>query len=472
MLEAQITLVYKMHMKRDATTLLLRWLDGPGRKPLIVRGARQVGKSFLVNGLSVHCERHVVSVDLERHPELDAVFATRNLNLIMRELSVICKRAIDDDDCILFLDEIQACPQALPCLRYFYEDRPQLPVIAAGSLLEQLLANHSFSMPVGRIEYLFLGPLTFEEYLAAKQEDYLLELLHDWSWASDPFPEQAHRALVDHLRLFMLAGGMPEAMACALATDDLSQVDRRHASLLETYSDDFAKYARSDHLLRLRRIFDYIPAHAGEKVVYRTIDPDTQSRELRRSIELLTQARVVLPVHRSTSASVPVAAGVDHKVYKLFFLDCGLLAHRSGIRWIEDRDLRTQRFINEGNLAEQFLAQHLLLGSGVQERPELFYWLRDGRSTNAEIDFLLPVGSTVVPVEVKAGKSGAMKSLLHYVHTYGTPTALRFDLNPPSAMKAEHRIKDAAVSFTLLSLPLYFVGQSRRLLREWEQTTQ
>ncbi|MCP4668711.1 MAG: ATP-binding protein [Deltaproteobacteria bacterium] len=434
---------------------------------MVIRGARQVGKSTLVrrfaeeNGLTLH------EINLERHPKLVDVFVSHDTIKILKELEYICKKGpIQKEGSLLFLDEIQAVPIAIQALRYFYEDCPELPLIAAGSLLEFSLSKHAYSMPVGRIEYLFLGPVTFQEALAALDETDLLHLLKGYV-LPDIFPMAGHERLLDILAMYFLTGGMPEAVQVYMDTKDLNRVFDVHASIIETYKDDFAKYATQADLLRLHRVFDYVPISVGNRIKYVRIDPHEQARDLRRALDLLTKAQVVMKAYHTDASGIPVRASIDQRKFKAFFMDCGLMNSMCGVRWISPDDLRTKDFVNKGRVAEQFIAQHIAFSGASNKSPSLTYWLREGKSSNAEIDFILQLGQSVVPVEVKAGKSGTLKSLLQFGYEKQIPAAIRFDMNTPSFQKVKHSIRQATgtaeVFFDLLSLPLYMVEEAERI---------
>lgn len=456
-----------MTMKRFAEDTLNTWYRRKSRKPLVVRGARQVGKSTLVRGFAQKHNLTLHEINLERYPELENIFKRMDTAEILRELEFISgKGKITANNSLLFLDEIQAAPLAIKALRYFYEDHPDLPVIAAGSLLEFTLADHSYSMPVGRIEYLFTGPMTFEEFLTARDEPQLLQLIRSYDFQS-PFPVTAHQKLLNYQREYLLTGGMPEAVLRYIENRDFDEVLNVHSSIVQTYRDDFAKYARGSDLNRLHRVFDYVPSAAGEKIKYRNIDENEQSRELRKAIDLLEKAGVVSCVYHSKVSGLPIKAGMNSKVFKMFFLDVGLMNYICGIRNISLQQLEKREFINEGKMAEQFIHQHLLRIGRQMEKPQSFYWLREGRSANAEVDFVIQEAGQILPVEVKAGKSGALRSLLRFMAEKRPGTAVRFDLNPPSVMDVSHKVtgQDGEVEFRLISLPLYMVEQLPRLFQ-------
>lgn len=454
-------------MKRHAEKRLGEWFENPKRKPLVIRGARQVGKSTLVRQFAEENRLIFHEVNLERHPRLTDVFFGHDTHRILKELEFICQKGpINKPGSILFLDEIQSVPIAIQTLRYFYEDYPELPVVAAGSLLEFSLSKHAFSIPVGRIEYLYLSPVTFKETISALGEDDLLQLLEGYA-LPDVLPTTAHERLLEILRIYFLIGGMPEAVQVYIDTRDLNKVFDVHSSILDTYRDDFAKYGTQAELLRLHRVFDYIPVSAGDRIKYVRIDAHEQAGNLRNALDLLSKAQVVMKVFHSDASGIPVQASIDHRKFKTYFMDCGLMNSMCGIQWISPNELESKDFINKGRVAEQFIAQHIAFLGKSNKRPSLTYWLREGRSSNAEVDFVLQLGNQIVPVEVKAGKSGSLKSLLQFVHQKATPTAIRFDLNVPSLQKVRHSIRQAShtvdVSFDLLSLPLYMAEEVERI---------
>lgn len=461
---------------RSASDALAGWHDSPRRKPLVLRGARQVGKSTLVREFARVRGLDLLEVNLERHRTLESVFASLDVSRIILEIEALAGRAGTDAQSLLFLDEIQATPSAIAALRYLHEERPGLPVIAAGSLLEAVLRDHDFPMPVGRIQYLHLGPMSFNEYLGAV-EPRLLGLIQSWVPGA-PFAATAHRALVNRQREFLFVGGMPEAVASFAAGEGINTVRDVHRSIASTYQDDFAKYGGgASSLARLQRVFHYLPGAIGEKVKYSNISREERARELKAAIDLLALARVIWRVHHGDCAGLPLNAQIDPHRYKCLFLDVGLVAHITGVGWPDLSGQDDRRLVNEGGLAEQFIGQHLLFRHGGKEEPFLCYWLREGKRTNAEVDYVIDHTRQIIPVEVKAGRAGSLKSLHAFfarqLKGRAPRTALRFDLNPPSLGDHDHRLSDGSgveVQYKLLSLPLYMVGETTRLLSDLRET--
>lgn len=460
-------------LRRCEESCLSTWYQKQNRKPVVIRGARQVGKSTLVRSFAEGAGLTLAEVNLERQPELAQAFESKDTARILRELEATTRIDLNGNKTLLFLDEIQACPSALPALRYLYEERPALPVVAAGSLLEFLLADHRFSMPVGRIEYLHLGPMGFGDFVEALEEPFLLKLIRTWR-VGEPIAEAAHRSLLDLQRQYLLVGGLPEAVREYSRSRSFTPVRDVHASIAATYQDDFSKYAQTPtSRLRLRTTFGRLPSLVGQKLKYSNVSREDRARDVRDAVDMLAQARVAWKVHHSDCSGVPLEAGVHSRVFKCLFLDIGLMNHMLGLSWAEIGRWDERQLVNEGSLAEQFVGQHLLFRHGCTTPPSLYYWLREGKTDNAEVDYVISSGRWIVPVEVKAGKAGSLRSLHQFVNSKLSrpprlPVAVRFDLNSPSRHKLEHSLTsaDAKAAYELLSLPLYMVEQLERLLRD------
>jgi uncharacterized protein len=452
-------------MKRKQLPQLNRWLYKKKRKPLILRGARQVGKSTLVHIFAKEHGLDLIEINLELHRELESVFSELDMNNILRNIQSISGKKIHDKS-LLFLDEIQATPHAIAALRYFYEEHPDLAVIAAGSLLEFTLADHSFSMPVGRVEYLHIGPMSFLEYLRAI-DPYAYEEISSWSWG-ESLPTATHKKLLTHQRTYLLVGGMPEAVDVYRESQSFHDVTEVQRSICNTYMDDFSKYAKNRDLTELQFLFRNIPSHIGKKIKYSSILPDAISSRTKDLLLLLERARVISISTKTHANGVPLGAESDPKFRKPLFLDVGLVSHLLGLNWGAMDQIGEKKLINEGSLAEQFIGQHLLCEN--QSFPELFYWARESRKSNAELDYIINVGGRVLPVEVKAGVSGTLKSLHQFMYEKNSPYALRFDLNPASLQKVNTIIKTATgtakVSYQLISIPLYAIEKVSGFVEE------
>jgi predicted AAA+ superfamily ATPase len=447
-------------MYRYQLQFLQDWLHSKNRKPLIIRGARQVGKSTLVELFAQQQSIPLLNVNLERYPELASTFSSNDPQQILSAIEVLPKVPELDDSSILFLDEIQAVPSAIPALRYFYEDTPSIPVMGAGSLLEFTLSDHNFSMPVGRIQYLHMGPMTFSEFLLAVQEDKLHKLIASYL-PGDTIPEIAHQRLLQLLRQYYFVGGMPEAVSVYADTNSFRAASEVHNSIIETYREDFPKYANNRNLNRMLNVFNFAARNAGLKVKYSNISREEQSATLKKDLELLCMSRVISKVLHSHCSGLPLQASLDERVYKLLFLDVGLMNAISGLNWRSLSQLDDQHLINEGAIAEQFIGQHLQALLADSPNRELTYWLREGRSANAEVDYVVALSGGVVPIEIKSGASGSMKSLHQFMGEKNARVAVRFDSSLPTTSTVEAIISSGkqrkVVSYPLLSLPLYLV---------------
>ena len=458
-------------MDRHQLTDLSDWLHSPRRKPLIIRGARQVGKSTLVELLAKEEGRGLSTVNLERHPDLGQVFASNDPSAIVNLLQSTLDTPFSADG-LLFLDEIQAAPAAIASLRYFLEEMPHLPVVAAGSLMEFTLAEHTFSMPVGRVNYLHVGPMTFTEFLNATGKGGLARTIAEFEWPTNrdiPIPKVIHERLWEQLRLYQYVGGMPEAISVFADTGSLRNVDEVHASITGTYHDDFPKYAARRDMTRMLRVFNFAARQPGRKVKFSNISPNDQSATLRRDIDLLAMARVVAKVTHSACSGLPLQADLKENVYKLLFLDVGLMNAICGVGWETIQATGATDLVNAGTSAEQFIGQHLQYLLAQRPNRELTYWLREGRSNNAEVDYVVELAGQIVPIEVKAGRVGTLKSLHQFMAEKESPLAVRFDASPPSLqeVRTEVRIKNSSrlVRYWLLSLPLYLVERLPNIVK-------
>ncbi|MBL7669891.1 MAG: ATP-binding protein [Bdellovibrionaceae bacterium] len=416
-----------MSLFRLASDDLKKWFAGKMRKPLVIRGARQVGKSTLVQNFAIESKLDLLEINFEIKSLKSLEARTLNPESLFLEIEALFDQKLSEST-LIFFDEIQKQPAILPALRYFREKLPNVPIIAAGSLLEFVLKKHDFDMPVGRIEYLHLGPLTFSEFLFARKKKLLWSQVGDSFDRNLPLTIAQHEQMNEAFREYIFVGGMPEAVSTFISTKDPKEVRRVHASIVETYRDDFPKYANQTATNYLGAVFEKLPQTLGRKVKYASLSQDFQSRDIKMAIELLCLARVVLPCYHSNGSGLPLAAQKDPSVFKLYFLDVGLYNFLMGITWMQAQDYHNDSILTKGIIAEQFIAQHLAYHKGRNFAPSLFYWLRDKKSDNAELDFVTDWEGTVVPIEVKAGQAGTLKSLIQFVYEKKVTRAVRLDL--------------------------------------------
>jgi len=448
-------------VERTRTQDLLAWLKSPRRRPLVLRGARQVGKTWLVRESARVARRELVELNFERDPRHARAFSTSDPAKILGELSLMLGRDIAIERSLLFLDEIQAAGQLLGKLRWFAEELPRLPVVAAGSLLELALADHTFSMPVGRIGFLHLEPMGFDEYLRAHGETRLLAALAAWQ-PDEPMSPAAHTRALEWFHRYAMVGGMPEVVAADVAGEPPRACRELQRDLLATFRADFAKYAgRMDRQI-LDRVLEAIARSLGRKFVYAQAADGIKQHQAKRALELLAAARLCHLVRYSAATGLPLGGDAQDKFRKAILLDIGMF-HALADTPASDRfpawaDLAPAV---RGQLAEQLVGQALLLaGDASGDGPRLFYWQREG-GRPGEIDYVIQTGTRIVPVELKSGASGAMKSLHQFMFDKKLRLAVRIDENPPSlAMIEVATTQGNPVRYRLLSVPLYLAWRT------------
>lgn len=453
-------------MRRRVLEDLKLWKDRPGRKPLIVRGARQVGKTTLVRLFAEEVFDDLLELDFERNPKLADYFESNDPRRTLELLRLWRDRAIVPGKTLLFLDEVQATPQVLASLRYFYEELPELHIVAAGSLLDLALEEPSFSVPVGRIEYLHLGPMGFGEFLQAVGRSHLAEHLETVG-PRDPFPALLHDELLQWIRRFLLVGGMPEAVKAFARSGSYQESEIVKHSILGTFYDDFGKYGPKVDSSRLRRVFERLPALVGRKLKYVQIDPDQRSKDLAAALHLLCLARVAYRIRRTAANGIPLGAEASERDFKPLFLDVGLMTTATGLSALDVESTGDVLMIHRGALSEQLVGQHLLYSGPSWQEPRIHYWAREKRNSSAEVDFVLSQGDRILPVEVKAGTTGTLKSLHLFLAEKHLDFALRLSSVPPSMLETTMpNPTGGEVRFRLLSMPLYLVEQARRWIRD------
>lgn len=374
---------------------------------------------------------------------------------------MICNKRISSKS-LIFIDEIQAQEKMIRALRYFYEDRGELAVIAAGSLLD-LALNETEQGPVGRIEYYYLGPMQFTEFLEALGDHMLVEYIQS---PKEKFIEAVHAKCVARYREFLFVGGMPEVVAAYVATKSPVEVRRVQEAIIETYRDDFSKYAKHSQIHRVRRVFDYVPEHLGQKVKYAEINRDERSRDLKVALDLLIKARVVLPVYHANSTALSLRSFKDSDTFKLYFLDVGLVNALQRTPWTDLVGVFSMDTIFKGAISEQFAAQHLFYMESGSLEPELFYWLRDKKKQNAEVDFIVPIDHLLAPVEVKAESAAHIRSLLVFMSEKKWPLAVKLSLEMLSSELVERSVKGSKepAVFELRTVPLYLIESLKSIL--------
>lgn len=439
-------------MKRDIEQVLLLWKDQKERLPLLLRGARQVGKSYIIEEFGKKAFAKVLTVNFEFQPELKKCFVTLDPSEIMAKLQLLTGIEVDLENTLLFLDEIQECPNAIMSLRYFKEKMSNLAVIGAGSLIEFALRGADFHMPVGRVQYMYLEPLSFGEFLTALGNEPLREYLREIRIESG-CDEAVHQKLLEWLRIYLIVGGMPAVVKAYLESKDFLFCQRIQNSLLQTFRSDFGKYAKYSEHKYLEKVFTESPRLIGNRIKYANIDPESKSKDLKNAIYLLKLSGILYPVFATAASGLPLGAQVDERKFKLNFLDIGLMQNACGL---SSQIMLAREFlqVNAGRVAEQFIGQELRAYQDNYMERSLFFWARDKKNSSAEVDYVVAVDARVLPVEVKAGKTGTLKSLRLFMEEKKLPMGIRFSQEKLSWFDK------------VLSLPLYLVEQMPRLARE------
>ncbi|MCI9439246.1 MAG: ATP-binding protein [Lachnospiraceae bacterium] len=426
-------------MKRTAMQQLIEWKKRPNRKPLVIKGARQVGKTWLMKEFGKQYFEKTAYITFYNNQRMARVFdEDYDIERILMNINIETKQEVTPEDTLIILDEIQEAPKALEALKYFCENAPQYAVIAAGSLLGVAI-HRGVSFPVGKVDTMELYPLNYREFLEAMGEGQLAGLLEkkDYALISD-FRNQ----YIFWLKNYYYVGGMPEVAAFFAEHKDYTEVRRLQKSILEQYEDDFGKHSENANLARIRMVWNSIPmqlAKENKKFFFGQIKKGARMKDFEIAIEWLLDCGLITKVYKVSSPSVPLKAYIDFSAFKLFFLDVGLLGAMS------DLDMESILEGNEifrefkGALTEQYVLQQLI--SDTSYIP--YYFGTD--SANFEMDFTVQKGKHIVPVEVKAEVSLQAKSLKAYCRKYKPAYAVRISL------------KDYQEEEWLINLPLYAV---------------
>lgn len=453
-------------MERTALQPLKNWLTSVGRKPLVIRGARQVGKTWLVRQFAKTAGKTLVELNFEKQPSYASFFSSNDPQQILLNLTAVTNEKINPENTVLFLDEIQAVPQLLSKLRWFCEDLAQLPVIAAGSLLEFVLAEHSFSMPVGRISYMHLEPLSFEEFLLASDKKALFDYLKTFDLTVN-IPLAIHEQLMLLFKTYVLVGGLPSAVASWIVEHSPSRVSQIQHDLLATYRDDFAKYKSRIATERLEEVLVGTPKMLGKKFVFSRVNASVSSNTIKQALTLLEKARICCRVQSCSANGVPLASEIKEKYFKEIFLDTGLCCAMLGLNLSHINAVAEMTLVNQGGIAEQVVGQLLRTIEPSYIEPTLYCWNREEPGASAEIDYVIAHGNQAIPIEVKAGATGSLKSLHLFMGLKKIPVAIRINSDVPSktAVKSKDNFGNQ-VEYTLISLPFYLAGEIHRLLDE------
>jgi uncharacterized protein len=439
------------------------------RKPLLIRGARQVGKSTLVRMFAAQNNLNLIEINLEKPYKFTQYASLKDPKKLLQMMSFELAIKVRPENSLLFFDEIQQVPEMIDLLRYFYEEAPEYAVIATGSLLEFVLAEPSFSMPVGRISFLQLGPLDFMDYLMALGEDPSYDYICNYN-LNDEVPELVHHKLTELLKCYILTGGMPAVVADFSIHRDLERSEKIKSEIIDTYRLDFNKYSSKTNLRLLNRCFDAMPMMVAKKMIFSHLAPDSKSRDVSLCVDQLRLAKIIYLAYRCDANGIPLRAEINPTHFKPIFLDIGLYLTMLSLNPLDIEPEKDLNLINQGALMEQFIGQQLLCQKADYKEPELEYWARENKSSSAEIDFVISHHSDIIPIEVKSGKTGSLKSLQVFCYEKNSSLAVRFNSDYPSIFKESRKIMDHNAEYTLLSLPHYMIFRLGDLLSQVGKT--
>ena len=428
-------------MKRQEIAHLTTWKQSPNRKPLIIRGARQVGKTWLIKEFGRREYQKCAYVNFEGNTRLKTLFTDDfDIRRIIQAVQIETGVSIEVNNTLIILDEIQEAPGALTSLKYFQENAPEYHVISAGSLLGVALSNHT-SFPVGKVEFMDLHPLNFMEFLEALQENPLLDLLKSNDW---PLIKNFKSRFIELLKQYYYVGGMPEAVLSFLEKRDFKDVRAIQKRILLAYEQDFSKHAPNDIVPRIRMLWNSIPAQLAKenkKFIYGIIKQGARAKDYELAMSWLIDCGLIHKVNRVTKPAIPLKAYEDFSAFKLFLVDVGLLTAMGDLD--EKTLLEGSKIFEEfkGALTEQYVLQQLV----TQDDVPVYYWSAD--NAKSEIDFLVQASGQVVPVEVKAEENLQSKSLKVYIQKYTPRTAIRTSMS------------DFRKEEWMINLPLYAIGE-------------
>lgn len=437
-------------MKRNILARLEQWKNSKRRKPLLLRGARQVGKTWALTEFGHAFYENIAYFNFDQNPEYHQFFATtKDPKRILENLTAASAQPIFPERTLVVFDEIQACPEAIASLKYFCEETPEYHVACAGSLLG-LALSHPASFPVGKANTFDLYPMTFEEFLEANGDDALAEYLRTVT-AVEPLPDAFFNPLSEKLRIYFLTGGMPEAVLSWIESRDTNELQSVLSDLLDLYALDFQKHASLSLFPKIELVWRSIPsqlARENKKFLYSLVRESARAREYEDAVQWLVNADLLTKVTRCSKPGLPLAAYDEPQAFKLYMLDVGLLRRLSALApsAITEGDRLFTEF--KGALTENFILQELLPQFDLSPR----YWAVD--NPRYEVDFMIQVENDVVPVEVKAGENVKARSLRKYREKYSseTPVAVRFSL------------RNLSCDDGILNVPIFLAGQLKRLL--------
>lgn len=421
------------YLARKIDAELLNWKESPRRKPLLLRGARQVGKSRTIRHLG-ETFRHFLEINLEEEKDLCRLFEEiSDVRELSQRLGAVHSVPVIPGETLLFIDEIQNCPAALKSLWFFKENLPELHIVAAGSLLEFAL-NEMPSYGVGRVRSMFMYPMSFKEFLMARGKDMWIEEIAVADW-THPVDERLHSRLTSEFRSFLMVGGMPASVSAWIETQDYSACQDEQNDIQQSYYDDFAKYAKKVDPQLLRNTLAAVVRQTGKKFVYSRVDGGYKTEEVKEALRLLRDAGIIIPVQMSAANGLPLGAQVNPKFTRYDYLDTGLLLRVLAMNYDDDKELtrlilagEDPDLVNKGIVTELTVGLELMKSSNPRNKYDLFYWENQDRNTTSEVEYIIAKNASCLPIEVKAGTSGKMKSLRFFMKKKGITTGIRCSL--------------------------------------------
>lgn len=401
------------YIKRHIDGRLQEWAANTNRKTLMLRGARQVGKSSAVRELGKQF-KYFVEVNFDENEDVKTLFEkSLSPQEICQQLSFLYDTPIVPGETLLFFDEIQSCLPAISKLRYFYEKYPELHLIAAGSLLEFALEEIP-SYGVGRIRHLFMYPFSFEEFLGALSETRLVEAYRSAS-PSKPLFDAVHDKLLNRLRIFLITGGMPSVIAQYAKDQNLLECQARLTDLIVSFRQDFAKYKKRVPSTRITEVFEAVAAQMEGKFVYERAASGSSSVQVKQALELLIMAGLVYPVTHTAANGIPLGAEVNSRYRRMIMCDTGLYQRILGLDTTDLLISEDFKVVNKGAIAEMFVGLEILKSMSCYEPAALYCWAREKKIGNAQVDFVIQKAEQIIPIEVKSGTRGAMQSMREFM---------------------------------------------------------
>lgn len=441
-----------MYLKRTIDQHLKEWAEDSDHKPLLLRGARQIGKTTAVRHLAESFDSFI-EINFEKNPSFGRIFAGEyNIDKIISELEAVIRKNIIPGKTLLFFDEIQACPRAISALRYFYEDKQQLHVVASGSLLEFAFQDIS-DFGVGRIRTMFMYPLSFAEFISAMDADITMQHARNATF-DNPFYQSGHEIMLDYLKTFFIVGGMPAAVATYVKTKSYLKAQQQQLDIIATLKSDFDKYKTKVSPDTIRSTFASVVRQVCEKFNFSDKHSDATHQQAKSCTTLLERARIVHRIFGTHGNGIPLGGDINPKQNKFIMLDTGLYLCEANLdvsNWVLDPPAK---FVTRGKMAEMFTALEILKNASPYADSRLFYWHRESKNSNAEVDYVVQCRNKILPIEVKSGKSGSMTSLRMMMADKHLSLAVRTSEENFGTLEGGIRI-----------IPLYLVGEYDRILR-------